>query len=99
VALTSDASVVARALDVVPSVPPATWGRDEFRVGEMWNSNSVVAWILTQVGLIGQAGQPPGHGRAPGWNAGVAVARRGVRWSSALPGTTSVMCADRRAHG
>lgn len=78
VLVSSDAAVIARALAVVPLVPAATWGRDEYRTGEMWNSNSVVAWILTQVGLVSVAGHPPGQGRAPGWDAGIAVGRRGL---------------------
>jgi hypothetical protein len=63
-------------LDLLPQVPPLVWGRDEARAGEMWNSNSVVAWTLERVGLAGRAGRPPDGGRAPGWDAGVTVARR-----------------------
>ena len=37
-----DTAVAARVLDLVPSVPLATWGRDESSAGDMWNSNSVV---------------------------------------------------------
>jgi hypothetical protein len=59
----------------VPSVP-TPWGRDELRAGEMWNSNSVVAWLIAQTGLDVDAIQPPVGGRAPGWNAGLVVARR-----------------------
>lgn len=76
VRLSSDADVITRALAVVPSVPMPVWGRDELRAGDMWNSNSVVAWILTRIGLLRFAGQPPHHGRAPGWDAGVTVATR-----------------------
>jgi hypothetical protein len=71
--LSSDPELVNQALAMVPSVPTAVWGRDELRAGEMWNSNSVVAWVLTRIGLIQDAGQPPNHGRAPGWDAGVRV--------------------------
>jgi len=65
-----------RVLRLVPAVPALVWGRDEVGAGEMWNSNSVVAWLLERAG-IGTAHIvfPPG-GRAPGWDAGVAVARR-----------------------
>ena len=76
VQLSSDAEAIARALALVPSVPTPVWGRDELRAGEMWNSNSVVAWVLTRVGLLQIAGRPPHHGRAPGWDAGVTVATR-----------------------
>jgi hypothetical protein len=51
-------------------------GRDELHTGEMWNSNSVISWVLTQAGVLAEAGRPPGNGRAPGWDAGVLVAER-----------------------
>jgi hypothetical protein len=74
--LSDDARIVEEALDVVPFVPTPVWGRDELRAGEMWNSNSVTSWILTRIGLVHLAGQPPGGGRAPGWDAGVTMAER-----------------------
>jgi hypothetical protein len=76
VRLTDDPAAVRAVLDVVASVPTPVWGRDELHAGEMWNSNSVVAWALARTGLEPAAGRPPGGGRAPGWDAGVAVARR-----------------------
>lgn len=76
VALTRDESMVAAVLDAVPSVPTPTWGRDELRAGEMWNSNSVVSWILAVNGLHTLAGRPPHPGRAPGWDAGITIAGR-----------------------
>lgn len=54
-------------------LPLRTWGRDEARVGDMWTSNSVVAWLLVRGGLD-PPGPPPGL-RAPGWAAGLAAAR------------------------
>lgn len=75
--LSEDAAVVQRVLDVVPSVPTPVWGRDELRTGEMWNSNSVIAWILASAGLDAGDVRPPVGGRAPGWRAGVIVARTG----------------------
>jgi hypothetical protein len=74
--LTDDSAVAERLLDLVPEVPTATWGRDELRTGEMWNSNSVVAWLLDRSGIDAEAIAPPPGGRAPGWRAGIAVARR-----------------------
>ena len=74
--LSSDTEAIARTLALVPSVPTPVWGRDELRAGEMWNSNSVVAWVLTRIGLLQFAGRPPHHGRAPGWDAGVTVGTR-----------------------
>lgn len=49
------------------------WGRDELRAGEMWTSNSVVAWVLAGAGLAAGVALPH-HGRAPGWDAGLRVA-------------------------
>jgi hypothetical protein len=60
----------------VPAVPTPVWGRDELAAGEMWNSNSVVAWVLAHSGIEVAEVRSPGQGRAPGWNAGVAVAER-----------------------
>jgi hypothetical protein len=65
-----------RVLDLVPHVPTPVWGRDEVGAGEMWNSNSVIAWLLVRSGFDVDSIQPPAGGRAPGWNAGVTVARR-----------------------
>ena len=76
VELTRDESVVRAALDAVRSVPTPTWGRDELRAGEMWNSNSVIAWVLAVTGLDAHAGEPPDPGRAPGWDAGITIAGR-----------------------
>jgi hypothetical protein len=42
----------------------------------MWNSNSVVAWLLASAGLQADSIGPPSGGRAPGWRAGLAVASR-----------------------
>lgn len=64
-----------RLLTSVASVPPLIWGRDERETGEMWNSNSVVSWLLTRAGLAMDEICPPPGGRAPGWMAGIAVAR------------------------
>ena len=76
VRITDDEDVVRRVLDVVPLVPTPVWGRDELGTGEMWNSNSVIAWTLAMTGLDEIAGAPPSNGRAPGWDAGLTVARR-----------------------
>src|SRR4051812_20495472 len=48
--ITDDASAARRLLDLVPRVPTPTWGRDELRTGEMWNSNSLVSWLLVSAG-------------------------------------------------
>lgn len=76
VRLTGDERSVSAVLEAVASVPTPVWGRDELRAGEMWNSNSVVSWLLAGTGLLAAAGPPPNRGRAPGWDAGIEVARR-----------------------
>src|SRR4029453_849777 len=48
------------------------WGRDELHAGEMWNSNSVISWLLMRSGLGTDGIRPPRGGRAPGWDAGLA---------------------------
>jgi hypothetical protein len=74
--LSEDPETAWRLLDLVPTVPRVVWGRDELRAGEMWNSNSVISWLLARIGLDAAAMKPPRGGRAPGWMAGVVVARR-----------------------
>ncbi|HTT94269.1 MAG TPA: hypothetical protein VMF55_06325 [Solirubrobacterales bacterium] len=61
----------------LPTVPLLTWGRDELGLGEMWNSNSVIAWLLARADLDLSPIDPPRHGRAPGWRAGLTAARAG----------------------
>jgi hypothetical protein len=76
VVISTNAGEVQRVLDLLPDVPSAVWGRDHAHAGEMWNSNSVVSWTLERAGLAERAGTPPRGGRAPGWDAGVELARR-----------------------
>jgi hypothetical protein len=74
--LTADPRVARRVLELVGEVPTPVWGRDELRAGEMWNSNSMIAWVVACAGLPTGDVRPPPHGRAPGWDAGLEVARR-----------------------
>jgi len=74
--LTRDPLVARRILDLVPTVPALVWGRDESQAGEMWNSNSLISWLITCSGLDVESVHPPTGGRAPGWDAGIVVARR-----------------------
>jgi hypothetical protein len=76
--LSDDPAVARRLLDNVARVPTLVWGRDELRAGEMWNSNSVVAWLLVTAGIATETVQPPERGRAPGWGSGLVVADRGA---------------------
>lgn len=74
--LTTDPDVAQRVFDLAPHVPTAVWGRDELGAGEMWNSNSITAWLIASCGLLPESIHPPAGGRAPGWRAGCVVARR-----------------------
>lgn len=65
-----------RLLLAAPEVPLLVWGRDESGFGEMWNSNSVIAWLLAAAGIDPAELGPPDRGRAPGWRAGIEAARR-----------------------
>jgi len=74
--LSTDAGRARQLLELVPGFPTATWGRDEQRTGEMWNSNSLISWLLLRSGHDTDAIVPPTCGRAPGWFAGLTVAAR-----------------------
>jgi hypothetical protein len=74
--LSDDPRLARRLLDLVGSLPTPVWGRDELGTGEMWNSNSVVSWLLARSGLPMEAIQPPAGSRAPGWAAGLITALR-----------------------
>ncbi|WP_244928121.1 hypothetical protein [Nocardioides sp. W7] len=73
--LSRDERRAQKVLTLVPEVPALTWGRDERRVGEMWNSNSLISWLLVTSGVGLADVRLPAGGRAPGWRAGVAIAR------------------------
>jgi hypothetical protein len=74
-----DADAARRLLALAPSVPVHVWGRDELGARDMWNSNSVVAWLLAGAGIDAAALAPPGDGRAPGWRAGLLAAGQPLR--------------------
>jgi hypothetical protein len=74
--LSADATQARRVLEVVPEVPTPVWGRDELGTGEMWNSNAVIAWVISRSGMDAASLRPPAGGRAPGWQAGVVVESR-----------------------
>jgi hypothetical protein len=74
--LSDDPDCARRLLELVPQVPTPVWGRDELRAGEMWNSNSVISWLIARGGLDVESIQAPLGGRAPGWRSGIVVARR-----------------------
>jgi hypothetical protein len=76
--LTEDEASCRRVLSLAPHVPTPVWGRDELQAGEMWNSNSLISWLLVRSGLEVESVSIPSGGRAPGWDAGIVVARRPV---------------------
>jgi hypothetical protein len=72
--VSDDVDRARRLLNLVGSVPAQIWGRDELGAGEMWNSNSVISWLLARSGIPTDNLRPPPGGRAPGWKAGLSVA-------------------------
>jgi hypothetical protein len=82
--LSTNEAMAQVVLDLVPAFPMATWGRDEQHTGEMWNSNSLVSWLLARSGHDSDLACLPPHGRAPGWSAGLVVAARDSTLSGAL---------------
>ena len=79
VRLSADPDRARCLLASLTAVPMPVWGRDELGAGEMWTSNSTVAWLLCRAGIEAERIALPAGGRAPGWDAGIAVARRGGR--------------------
>jgi hypothetical protein len=76
ISVDTDPVRAARLLELVPSSPTVTWGRDELGTGEMWNSNSLISWLLAASSHDTSVISPPAGGRAPGWSAGLRVAAR-----------------------
>jgi hypothetical protein len=74
--LAGEVDTARRVLEVTRQIPTPVWGRDELGTGEMWNSNSVIAWVIARSGIDADSVRPPAGGRAPGWRAGLVVARR-----------------------
>lgn len=73
--LTTEPARAAYLLDQVPAVPALIWGRHPPGASEMWNSNSVISFLLARSGLLTEEIRPPSGGRAPGWDAGIVTAR------------------------
>jgi hypothetical protein len=76
--LDTDRARVDELLRAVCVFPTYTWGLDEQCTGDMWNSNSLISWLLAVSGHDLSAIVVPAGGRAPGWAAGAAVAERAV---------------------
>lgn len=83
--LSDEVGQAREVLKVVDSVPVLVWGRDELGAGEMWNSNSVIAWVLARSGLSANTIHPPAGGRAPGWAAGLVLANRQAQGDDRVP--------------
>jgi hypothetical protein len=84
VRVTIDRTCAERILELVPSVPTPVWGRDELGTGDMWNSNSLISWLLAGAGIDAEEIPPPRGGRAPGWDAGLVIARRQIEASHSV---------------
>ena len=78
--LSGDLLDARRLLELMPQMPALVWGRDELGAGEMWNSNSMIAWLIARTGLDVDSIKPPTGGRAPGWHAGLVAADRHLGW-------------------
>ena len=78
VRVANDVMHATRILELVSLVPMLVWGRDELHTGDMWNSNSLISWLLARGGVEMSALQPPAGGRTPGWRAGLELARRQI---------------------
>jgi hypothetical protein len=74
--LSEDVDCASRLLHLVPEAPTPVWGRDELGAGEMWNSNSLISWLIARSGLPVQSIGLPRGGRALGWRAGIVIANR-----------------------
>jgi hypothetical protein len=74
--LSNDEDCARSVLELVAQVPTPVWGRDELGTGDMWNSNSVIAWVIARSGIDTESIRPPAGGRAPGWQAGLVIASR-----------------------
>ena len=80
--LTDDQDRARRMLELAPLVPTPVWGRDDLATGEMWNSNSVISWLIARSGIDIESIQPPaGDGRPGGvpgswWREGRSSRRR-----------------------
>lgn len=100
VRVTDDPAQASQVLGLVPSVPALVWGRDEGRTSDMWNSNSVISWLIASAGLDPGGIQPPFGGRAPGWRAGLEIAGRdAARARLRSRRTAMVASADPRSLG
>jgi hypothetical protein len=64
--LSDDPRQAQRLLDLMADGPTPVWGRDELHAGEMWNSNSVISWLMARAELCAERIEPPANGLASG---------------------------------
>jgi len=76
VLVSHDEAVIRAVLQHVSDVPTLVWGLPVATTMDMWNSNSLVAWLLSTTLPDSSLPSPPEGCRAPGWAAGLAVALR-----------------------
>ena len=88
--VSEDPEQARQVLEAASSVPNLIWGRDQLRTGEMWNSNSVISWLLARSGLDMETIHPPAGGRAPGWYAGISIANGGAQATETASVATAV---------
>lgn len=77
VTVAEDEETARAVLRHLHAVPALTWGRQVPPTADMWNSNSVVAWLLAASRVPTADLAPPAGGRAPGWAAGLALGGAG----------------------
>ncbi len=77
IVLTEDVNAARALLADVSAVPMHVWGRPVDGGNDMWNSNSVISWLLVRAGISLETVCPPNGGRAPGWQAGIDAADAG----------------------
>jgi hypothetical protein len=73
--VTTESEIALRLVGLVGAVPAFVWGLRVAGSEEMWNSNSVISYLLALAGLPADSYEPPLGGRAPGWRTGTVLAR------------------------
>ncbi len=76
VPLSEDPALAVRILETARRVPALVWGRRARGTNEMWTSDSAIAWLLCSAGIDAGALVLPAGTQAPGWRAGIEVAKR-----------------------
>lgn len=77
--LSEDPEVAEAIVRLAGRTPRYTWGRRVRGTSEMWTSDSVIAWLLMQLGVDLSPIRIPADGRAPGWFAGIELAKKRPR--------------------